>query len=309
MKIQRHLIWLLVGLLASPSPVTIAASQNSYRTTIKKWRDQQEKNLKSDDGWLTVAGLFWLKEGKNNFGVDPSNEIVLPAGSAPARAGAFEFHEGNTTLRVADGVNVTVKGQAITNLEMRSDASGEPDIIALGGLTMQVIKRGARYGIRVKDKNSKQRREFTGLRWFPVRESYRVAATFVPHNPPKEVAIPNVLGYIEQMPSPGYAVFKLAGKQYRLDPVMSGKDKLFFIFRDLTSGSSTYPGGRFLYTDLPEGGQVTLDFNQAVNPPCAFTAFATCPLPPPQNRLKVAIEAGELSYHAGNEKESSGHKQ
>lgn len=308
MKFRRHFILLLAGLLASSTPATIAAGQNSYQATIEDWRGRQEKELKADDGWLTVAGLFWLKEGKNHFGADPSNEIVLPAGSAPARAGTFEFHAGVTMLRVADGVTVTSKGEAVATLEMRPDASGEPDIIALGDLTMQVIKRGARYGIRLKDKNSKQRREFTGLRWFPIRESYRVTATFVPHDPPKEIAVPNVLGDVERMPGPGYVIFSLAGKQYRLEPVLSGKDKLFFIFRDLTSGESTYPGGRFLYTDLPKDGRVTLDFNRAVNPPCAFTAFATCPLPPPQNRLRVAIRAGEMSYHADKKTGPPGHR-
>jgi uncharacterized protein (DUF1684 family) len=148
----------------------------------------------------------------------------------------------------------------------------------------------------VKDPNSKHRRQFEGLRWFPVIEAYRITARFVAYEQPREIEIANVLGDVDKMPSPGYALFNLGGREYRLDPVLEGDDKLFFIFADLTNNKTTYGAGRFLYTGLPRDGTVTLDFNQAVNPPCAFTKFATCPLPPRQNRLNIAIEAGELNY-------------
>jgi uncharacterized protein len=272
------------------------AGQTSYQATIEAWREKREAGLKNDGGWLTVAGLFWLKEGSNNLGTDRSNDIVLPSGSAPAKVGTLEFHNGKTTLRVAEGVTVLSKGQPVTTLEMQPDVSENPDIINVGDLTMFVIKRGQRYGIRLKDKNSKQRREFTGLHWYPVKESYLITAKFVPYDKPKEIPITSIIGDVDNMPSPGYVTFKLADQEYRLEPVLED-EKLFFIFKDLTSGKSTYPAGRFLYADMPKDGTVTLDFNKAYNPPCAFTAFATCPLPPPQNRLKVAIEAGELTYH------------
>ncbi len=278
--------------------LTSVAAQTSYEKDIQTWRAQQEAQLKSDDGWLTVVGLFWLKEGANRFGTDPSNEIVLPEGYAPARAGVFEFHKGKVTLRVSEGVTVKANGRDAPAREMKSDADGNPDIIAIGDATMHIIERNERFGVRVKDKNSRQRREFTGLRWFPVQESYRIIARFVSYDKPKEIPIPNVLGDVVNMPSPGYVVFNLAGRESRLEPVMSGRDQLFFIFSDSTTGKATYPAGRFLYAEMPEDGRVTLDFNKAVNPPCAFTDFATCPLPPPQNRLKVAIEAGELAYHS-----------
>jgi uncharacterized protein (DUF1684 family) len=158
-----------------------------------------------------------------------------------------------------------------------------------------VIERGNRYGIRLKDKNSELRKAFTGLKYFPPLEEYRVKARFVPYDPPKMIPVPNILGQVDEEPSPGYVVFMLNGRECRLDPVTEG-DSLFFIFKDLTSGKETYPPGRFLNTEMPQNGEVVLDFNQAYNPPCAFTPYATCPLPPEQNKLPIAIEAGELRY-------------
>ncbi|MGA9768137.1 MAG: DUF1684 domain-containing protein [Blastocatellia bacterium] len=293
-----------IALSFTLSPVALSSDKDAYRQTIEKWRAEQEAELKSDNGWLTVAGLFWLKEGINSLGADASNEIVLPEGSAPARAGEIEFHAGRTTLRVGDKVAATLNGKPITTIELKTDEKLLPDIINIGSLSLHVIKRGERYGVRVKDRNSKQRREFTGLRWFPVNESYLITAAFVRYDKPKEIEIPNVLGDVNKMPSPGYVTFRLDGKEYRLDPILEGKNKLFFIFSDSTSGKATYGAGRFLYADLPEGETVTLDFNKAVNPPCAFTQFATCPLPPRQNRLRVAIEAGELNYHSASKDKS-----
>ena len=168
-------------------------------------------------------------------------------------------------------------------------------MLVLGPVSLQVIERGGRFGIRMKDNQSAQRRAFAGLTWYPVSEAHRVVARFVPHSEKKTIAIANVLGQEDQMASPGYAVFKIGDKEVRLDPVLEEPDakELFFIFKDQTAGRDTYPAGRFLYTDLPKDGTVVLDFNKAYSPPCAFTAYATCPLPAPQNRLAVRIEAGE----------------
>jgi uncharacterized protein (DUF1684 family) len=241
-----------------------------------------------------VYVLFWLKEGINRAGKKTNADILLPRG--PAEVGAFELHGGKTTFRAAPGVAVKLNGETAGGaMPLKSDAEGKPDRIQLGTFTMFVIHRGDRYGIRLKDTESESRKEFTGLHWFPVKESYRVVAKFVPYQPPKMLTIPNILGETEQDPSPGYVVFTLDGQSLRLDPVLED-DQLFFIFHDLTSGKGTYPPGRFLYTDLPKNGEVVMDFNKAQNPPCAFTAYATCPLPPKQNRLPVRIEAGELNY-------------
>ena len=224
-----------------------------------------------------------------------ADDPLLPRG--PAELGIFELHHGKTTFRAAPGVAVKLNGQtAGASMPLMSDPEGKPDLIQFHAFTMFVIHRGERYGIRLKDTESESRKEFTGLHWFPVRENYRVTAKFVPYQMPKILSIPNILGETEQDASPGYVLFTLDGHSLRLDPVVEDDQQLFFIFHDLTSGKETYPPGRFLYTDLPKNGEVVMDFNKAQNPPCAFTAYATCPLPPKQNRLPVRIEAGELNY-------------
>lgn len=252
------------------------AAPAEYRQTIEQWRAKQEAALKSDSGWLTVAGLTWLKEGRN--------EIELPPG-AP-RFGVFELRGGKVTFSPAEG------GAPV---EMKPDTSGSPTLITRGAVSVHLIQRGQRTGIRLKDTNSKMRREFTGRRWYPVKEPYRIEAQWVPYSPPKTITIPNILGDKTEEKAPGYASFAFDGKEYRLEPTGEG-GSLFFVFRDLTSAKETYGAGRFLTTEAPRDGKVILDFNRAVNPPCAFTPYATCPLPPQQNRLQVRIEAGELRY-------------
>jgi uncharacterized protein len=289
MGIRSLTIMALIGVVLSGQP--------SYKAEIEKWRREREANLRKDDGWLTVAGLVWLKEGENRAGTGASNQIVLPPQSAPASVGTFVLHGGKTTFTAERGAQVTSGGKPVRSLEMRPDTPGPPDVIAIRDLTMQVVKRGVRYGIRLRDKNSSYRKEFKGLHWFPVDEAWRIRAKFVPYNPPKQIAVLNIIGDTEQDPCPGYLTFTLAGKEYRLEPIAED-NQLFVIFRDLTAGKETYPSGRFLYADAPRDGQVILDFNKAYNPPCAFTPYATCPLPPPQNRLAVRIPAGELTYHA-----------
>jgi uncharacterized protein (DUF1684 family) len=265
-------------LLLAVAPTLMATG---YETEVLTWRAQRENSLKSDSGWLTVAGLFWLKEGRNSFGKATTNDIVLPDG--PAQAGTFELH--------AARVSVVLNGQAARPLQF--DSETDANVVRIKDLTMFPIKRGDRYGIRLKDKNSSFRREFTGLHWYPVKESARVTARFVAA--PEKLTIPNILGQKEQETCPGYAVFQWEGHELRLYPTEED-GRLFYVFRDLTTGHETYPAGRFLYSDMPLDGHVVLDFNRAYNPPCAFTPYATCPLPPPQNRLPVRIEAGELKY-------------
>ena len=273
-----------------------AAPDAPYVADVEKWRTEREERLRADGGWLTVSGLFWLKDGPNTFGSAKDNDIVLPP-PAPERAGVLDFTNGKTTVRVNPGVTVLSGGKPVTAAtEMRADtAEGGPDVLVLGPISMQIIERGGRYGVRMKDNNSYRRRTFTGLKWYPVNPSYRVSARFVPHDAPKTIDIANVLGQVDKMPSPGYVDLDLDGTKVRLEPVIEepGAKELFFIFRDKTSGKETYPAGRFLYTDLPKDGTVTIDFNKAYSPPCAFTPYATCPLPPRQNWLQVPIEAGE----------------
>lgn len=268
-----------------------SSAETPYQTAVEQWRQKQEQELKADSGWLTVAGLFWLKDGANTAGSNTSSDIVLPRG--PAKLGEFDFHQGQIVFRPVSGVTITVNGKpAGAASKLKPDTEGRPDQVQLNGLTMFVIHRGNRYAVRLKDVDSRFRKDFSGLRWFPVNASYRVTAKFVPYETPKLIAIPNVLGETSQMPSPGYVQFTLDGQLLRLDPVVE-EDHLFFIFHDETSGKGTYPPGRFLDAELAKDGKVLLDFNKAYNPPCAFTPYATCPLPPKQNRLAVSIEAGE----------------
>ena len=288
----------LAGFLAAGSLVRAGADE-AYRAEIQKWRADRETRLKADGGWLTLAGLFWLKEGPSGFGTDPAGDIVLPEGSAPAKAGVFELKAGQVTVTLQPGVGGRIAARPVTApAVMRPDTSGTPDVLEMGALSLSVIERGGKLGIRLKDKNSPVRKSFTGLKWFEIAEAYRVEARWVSYPQPKPVRVPNILGQTESMPSPGYADFTLSGKPIRLDGVLEDPhaEQLFFILRDQTSGKETYGAGRFLYADLPKGGKVVLDFNKAYNPPCAFTPYATCPLPPPQNWMPVRIEAGELAY-------------
>ena len=267
-------------LLAAFAGMAVAAV-SGYQSEIAQWRSQREARLKADGGWLTVAGLFWLREGPNRFGKDQTNDIVLPDG--PAHAGAFELHDGKVTAAL-DG-------------EKRAMAPDSADVAKVGRLSLFVIKRGDKYGIRLKDPDSEYRRNYHGIEHFPANEAYRVTARWVAE--PRKIPILNIIGQTEESECPGYAEFRLSGKEMRLSPIIEepGAKELFYIFRDLTTGKETYPAGRFLYSDMPKDGKVVLDFNKAYNPPCAFTPYATCPLPPKENHLPVRIEAGEKKYH------------
>jgi uncharacterized protein len=273
-----------------------SADHSPYQAEIEGWRRRMEESLRADRGWLTLAGLFWLNEGINRFGTSPDNEIVLPEGSAPAHAGSFAFHAGTATLHAKASAGVAVNGRPAITAPLHFDAD-TPDLVTFGDLTMLMIQRGARHAIRLWDRRSPARTAFTGRRWYTVNEAYRLAARFVSHDLPRTLSVPNILGETEQRLSPGYAVFAVNGQEYSLDAVTEG-DELFFIFRDQTAGDTTYPAGRFLKAAFPKNEQITLDFNRAYSPPCAFTDFATCPLPPPRNHLLLRIEAGELYDHS-----------
>lgn len=277
-------------------------AQSSFQAETNKWREKREASLRAEDSWLTVSGLFWLKPGVNSFGAGSAQNIVLPANSAPEHTGTLELVNGVVTLKVADGVVVTINEKPVRDFEMRFDGDKQPEAFNVGSLKLSVIKRGERYGLRVRDKNSEARREFKGLKWFPAHESYRVVASFIPDEKPKEIIIMNVLGDEVRMKTPGTLSFQLRGKSYQLRPVVEDDEKLFIIFRDTTAGKTTYKVGRYLYADLPKDGKVVLDFNRAENPPCAFTLYATCPLPPRQNFMRVAINAGEKAYHLKTDK-------
>jgi uncharacterized protein (DUF1684 family) len=271
-------------------------ADSTYAAGIRAWQDRRVHNLRSDTGWLTVAGLFWLAEGDNVFGTGPGSDVLLPPGSTAARAGVFEHRAGVTTVRAADGVTLRIDGKPVREAVLRPDSQGKPDIVELGRLRLFVIERSGRFAIRMRDLESEQRKSFRGIDRYAIDPSWRVEAKFEPYDPPRRIPIASVIGTVDSMVCPGALVFALDGREMRLEPVLESPEELFIMFTDETSGDETYPGGRFLYADQPQDGRTTLDFNKAYNPPCAFTPFATCPLPPPQNALTIAVRAGEKTY-------------
>ncbi|HVE66663.1 MAG TPA: DUF1684 domain-containing protein [Thermoanaerobaculia bacterium] len=254
--------------------------------------------MKADDGWLTVVGLFWLEPGENGVGSGKDNRVILPAGKAPAKLGTIRRSGSEARLAVAPGAAVTHDGKPVESLALASDEKGAPTLVRHGTLSFHLIKRGDRLGVRVRDSASDARRDFHGIAAYPVRSAWRVTGRLDPYPPGKTIPVPNVLGTVSNDPSPGAVVFQVRGKSYRIDAVEEeGSDELFLIFGDRTNGFETYGAGRFLYVPRPgPDGKMVVDFNKAYNPPCAFTAYATCPLPPPQNRLALRIEAGEKEY-------------
>jgi uncharacterized protein (DUF1684 family) len=274
-----------------------ARAQTDYVKAIEKWRSDEESSLKKETGWLTVAGLFWLKEGINTVGVGPKFDVRLTDNFKGSKFGEIDFENGVAALKVESDADAQSDGKGITTtIQLVSDEKGKPTEIRTGSQTFYLIRREDRFGIRLKDSNSKARLGFKGQHWFPIDESYKVAARFEALPEPKELMIPNVLGGTFKMKSPGTLKFTLKGKECSLQPVDEGDGTLFIIFRDGSNESETYAAGRFLYADKPVNGEAVLDFNKAKNPPCAFTPFATCPLPPAGNNLDVEIKAGEKRY-------------
>ncbi|HXI62459.1 MAG TPA: DUF1684 domain-containing protein, partial [Pyrinomonadaceae bacterium] len=270
---------------------------NTYANEIEQWQKQRLADLKSEDGWLTLAGLFWLKEGHNKLGSDKSDDIVLAKEKIGAESADFLLTKGGVQFATRPNSGFTVAGKPVTQLELKSDedGAGSPTVLQLGSLTFQIIKRGEKLGLRVKDKQNPDRLNFQGTQFYPTDLKWRIEAQFVPYNPPKTVSITNVLGMESGETSPGAVKFSVDGSSYQLDAITEkGETKYFMIIADKTSGKETYPAGRYLYVDPPDAaGRMVIDFNRAYSPPCAFTKFATCPLPPRQNRLPFAINAGE----------------
>ncbi len=279
----------------TPTGPQAAADGAAYERELEQWKVKRLESLKSEEGWLSLIGLFWFKEGENRFGSDPSNEIVLPEDKVPAQAGTIRVAGGKVMLEAKPDSGITSGGQAVTTLELKSDEDGAATMLELGSLSFHVVKRGDKLGLRVKDRANPARAEFKGTDYYPADRKWVVNARFEPYEPPKRVPILNVLGMETEENAPGTLAFEVDGREYRLQALKEkGEEQFFIIFADQTSGKETYGAGRYLYADPPTAdGRVKLDFNRAYSPPCAFTRYATCPLPPAQNRLPVRVEAGE----------------
>lgn len=286
--------FLLSAILTAPAP-----PPEAHRAEIEAWRARRMTSLKRPDGWLSLVGLFWLEPGENRFGSDPKgNRVVFPKGTTPGKMGSLDLSGTTVTVRTNAEAGLTSGGKPVSTMVLKTDADGEPTILEHGRIRFYVIKRGARLGVRVKDSGSAALAAFHGIESFPIDPRWRFDARFDAYDPPRSISVPNILGSIDEEKSPGAVVFTLAGKEYRIDAVReAGSNELFLIFGDQTNGRETYGGGRFLYTALADKeGRVVVDFNKAYNPPCVFSPYATCPLPPTQNRLPLRIEAGEKTY-------------
>jgi uncharacterized protein (DUF1684 family) len=270
-------------------------SNPSYLEKLQDFREARDQRMKTNPhSWLALIGLFRLAEGNNPFGSGIDNKIVLPE-FIQERCGSFNLENGNISLVPTFNSNITVNGMPPDAHYLRNDRDEEPDKIESGTLTMMILLRGDNYYLRVWDKNAVAVRSFTGLKYFPVNPEFKIKARFIRYDPPKAVKILDIIGTACNSHLFGEAHFTLRGIDCSL-VAEEDEDELLFSFTDETRTDLTYPGGRFLTAPKPENEYVILDFNQALNWPCAFTAFATCPLPPRENHLSVCIEAGEMRY-------------
>jgi len=266
-----------------------------YRAEIEKWRSERLERLKSRNGWLNLAGLYWLHDGMNSFGSDSSNEIVFPV-NAPLFIGTLELKDDTVYLRDTRQP-VLVNGFPVSNIKLADDSSDKPSISELDSFVWTIIKRDNRYGIRLRDLKSPLIRSLTHIPHFETDEKYRVVARFFPYNTPEKYKVQTIIGTEEESLVPGELHFRLGRKNYVLYP-FAEEGRLFLVFGDRSNGDETYPSGRFLYMDGPdENERVIVDFNKAYNPPCAFTPFATCPLPVKKNIIAISINAGEKMIH------------
>ena len=283
-------IRLTLGLMLAAS----LPAQDAYRAAVDAWHRERESRLSAEDGWLTLIGRDWLSPGENTLGSAPGSIVLLPEWAAPARAGIFTLDGTSLRFRPLPGSGLLLNGKPAKETPIRTDADGEADELRAGRIRFYVIRRGDRFAVRVKDPENPPRKAFHGVPRFPVDPAWRVEARFEAYATPQVRAVPNVLGTTDPMTAPGLLRFTVQGRECTLEPMLEkGDHQLFIIFKDATSAGDTYPAGRFLYADLPKDGKVVLDFNRAINPPCAFTIFATCPLPPKQNQLALSIPAGE----------------
>ena len=294
----------LVAVFASSA----AAQHPQWEHELAEWRAQHAAELQKPDGWMALIGLVWLQPGDNSFGAAGDNRIRVPAGN-PEYLGVLHLEADKVTLNPPAGgfpAGFLIDGTPVQARSLRVDADHDKNNprMTIGTLNFYVIRRGDRFALRIKDAKSRTIVGFHGLKWYPPNPAYRVTAQWIPYTPQKRFTIATLIGTTYEAQIPGSAEFTLDGKTYRLDPILEDPAvaKLFFVMLDTTSASTTYGACRFLYTGFPDHGleqpgELVLDFNRLENPPCAYTPYATCPLPPKQNRLPIALPVGEERYH------------
>jgi len=291
---------ILVSFILSCTLGEAAQADPNDRARELEFRRDREAWMRSERSPLALAGLFWLKAGTNSFGTDPSNDLILPPGSAPGRIGRLILSGGKVELVVDNhAAHLRLGNQWIQHGVLKTDV-GEvlPDTVYVGDLRLKVIQRGSQFALRLIHVKNPPLLAFSHLDFFEIDPAYKVIGTFLPYRPPRRIKIASVTGQVEEMDCPGTVHFNLGGRDLILEPILESVDakELFFIFKDSTNGIETYAGGRFLYSPLPQGDRVVLDFNQAHNPYCAYSPYSTCPLPPLSNWLKIPVRAGEKKY-------------
>jgi len=283
------------------------AAQPYSAVDTQTWRDKREADLKAPDGWLSVSGLHFLEPGVSTIGTASSDKVSLPPGSIPAKAGRVRVEDGRVFLTLSKGIDAKINGEPLkagSEVELRDvSAPNVPekekrpaDKVTLGRVTIHVHHSGDRLALRVRDPESPIRRDFVGLRWFDIDPAWQIEGKFIPYDQPKQLQIPNVLGDQEAVESPGEVEVTIGGRTARLLALSAARGRLWFVFSDSTANIRETYRIRFLYADAPVNGRVTLDFNRAYNPPCAYNPYTTCPLPPPQNKLQTPVPAGERAY-------------
>lgn len=285
--------------LILPLLIALTMQPSAYRADVEKFREQRAAEISGPTGWAALVGLHWLTTGTEMVvGSDAISGVRLTGPSAPGRLVTINVGADSVHIRVSTGLDATYKGKSVTEFDMPAGVAAD-DGLKVGGLTLVVIRRDTRLALRVWDAKAPNRIAFKGLNWMPIATKWRISARWEPHpRTQPRMKIMNVLGEVVEMQNPGTVVFAVGGKPYRLEALLEGDQakELFFIFKDETSNKTTYGAGRYLYAPLQKNGRVDLDFNKAKNPPCAFTDFATCPLPPPGNRIALAVTAGELDH-------------
>lgn len=285
---------------AGPDPEQLArekAENMQHQSEVLQWRAERIDKLKQPDGWLSLVGMHWLPEGITRVGSGPANGTRIKIG--PENLGLITTDKNNQVwLQVDSPEGITIDGKPVTGrTELVPDTRGTPTVVGMDGgrASFIVIERGGRLALRVRDANAPTRTEFTGIDSFPIDRKFRVQAEFKPHEAGRTIDVVNILGMVEPMMNPGTVTFTLDGRQFTLEAIDEGDHRLFLVFADRTSGKQSYAAARFLYADYPGAdGMTIVDFNKTYNPPCAFSAYSTCPMPPPENRMDIAITAGEM---------------
>ena len=294
--------WIFIGLLAvglsTGCKTGPAQPEAGFLAAEESWRADRDRELRAKDSWLTIAGLFWLSEGENTFGTAASNAIVLPAGSASEKAGIFILNKGVFSVKALPGVLLTVNGRPAETAVLKDESQGKVDVVGLKSLWMWIIKRDLRFAIRLRDTNHPALKSFTKLEYFPASAEFRITGEFHPFPKPEVIRVEAKIVGTTEMTAVGRVTFVFKSEKYEIE-AWQGETAgtIHFVLGDTTNGQETYDGGRFLDSPLLDGGKIDLNFNRLYNPPCVFSAYATCPFPPPSNRLPFRVEAGEKMYH------------